>query len=393
MGWTEVRTSYSTPFLGTILEDQTGRGRLTVINKEDEAADLWTGTVSSTGPTTVTYTDYDGNAETITIAASDTAQELKDAIEAHADQTITEDYELVVTGSTTMTAEGKRPGYNGSFTNTTNLSWAHTTTGALGSDLPMGRAVIKTGSLTMPGAVGTMKIGAVDSLTAVVVQTDTMSGTVGAGDEIHTTIEIPATGEILRIRTIYNSSEAQTLTDHASNVNTATDAAQAMLDGASITAARSGSTVTYTGDEKGLVFRVKSKVINTASGSGAMTSAYTTPSSDPVGNIAYDLGAALAGILPRSANTVEDSSTPPVVVLRRGKAGSVFRGPGVVQVAVVGGTPARGGRVYVGTSSSTAGKITATPTDGYVPVSLDLMQWDGASSSGYAPLRILRPLA
>ena len=393
MGFTDVRTDFSGAFLGQIREDQTGAGCITALNKDDQAVDLWSLTVSSTGPTSVVYTDPNGNAETNTIAASATAAALKSAIEAHADQTITEDYELTVISTYVLGAYGKRPGSNGTFTESSNLAVAHTTTGSLGSDLPMGRAVVKSGSGSMPGAGVAPKIKAMDSLTAVQVMTDTMTGTVNTGDVLETEIDIPAVGiTVGPVRTIYTASESATLDAHASAVNTAIDAALGMTDGASITAARSGSTITYTGDEKGLVFRVRSGVVNTASGSGVLTTTFTTPSTDPCGNIAYDLGAALAGILPRSARMVEDTSSPPVIVLKKGSEGPVFRGPGVIQVAVVGGTPARGGRVYVGTSASTAGKLTATPTDGYVPVSLDQMRWDGAASSGYAPLRILRPL-
>lgn len=397
MGFPTVRTDFAGAFLGQVLEDQTGAGNITCLNVDDLAADVWTATVSSTGPTTVTYTDYDGNAETDTITASATGAALKTAIEASADQTITEDYELAATGATTMTATGKYLGENGSFTNTSNVSWAHTTTGSLGSDLPMGRAVMRSGSGSMPGAGGVRKIKALDSLAAQVM-TDTMTGTVNTGDELITTISIYSDGYggavvVGPVKTAYATSESATLDAHASAINTAVDAALAMTDGASITAARSGSTIVYTGDEKGILFRVRSYVSNTASGSGVLTTTFTTPSSNPLGNISYDLSAALIGFLPRSAGAVEDSSSPPVVVYRKGKPCPVFRGPGIIQVACVGGTPADGGRVYLGTSSSTAGKVTATPTDGYVPVPLDLLEWAGAASSGYAPLRIKRALA
>lgn len=303
-GFSAVPTDQSPALIGQVTWGANGTtgALITATNVDDQALDKWTMTVSSTGPTTVSYT-YQGITYTDTIAAAATAQGVIDNLSALSGTVVLlQIADLVATGATTWTATGKALGVSFTMVATTNQAVSHTTTGALGSDIPQGRAVMSIAVGTQPGVIGTLLAKAVDNLA---VQVLTLSPVYGASSSYDVTVRLYAykngiTQDIPCGVILADTNTATDCTAVAAAINAAMPAATVIADGTS------GTTVVCTSEVKGLAFDV---IVEISGGTATCARAYTTGA---VGDDSTDLNAAFIGFVPHSGRIVQDSSGNPV---------------------------------------------------------------------------------
>lgn len=349
----------------------------------DTVADVWTGTVGG-AVTSVSYTNSLGTVETITVASSTTAagllSALADACEADSTLTVLSEYTLVSTGSTTFTATARYAGRVGTFSNTTNLTYSHTSTGAVGSDLPLARAVRRFASSTGAG-VQDMRQG--DIPYGIGNQVITLTPVFGASSYYNISIVLKnwRTGEDAIIIVGKVAADTNTATDCtaiAAAINAALAANTFLADGSS------GTTVVLTSEVAGLTGAVS---VTISGGAATCSVTYTTGSP---GNAAYDMDAAFCGIVARSTAIRDDSSGNPVIPVRQ--MGSVAALPGRILVTVESGdSPAEDGAVWIGTAAANSGKFYAAAGADRAPISRRTATW-GAANGSYRWLKINRSL-
>jgi len=353
-----------------------------VINGYATARDLWTPTVSGAitsvryqAPNESTYTDYTVSVST----AAGLAEALGDLGTALG-RAITQWYTV---DQTTAACTAKNPGVSGTLTGTTNLSWANTTPAASGTDIPVGRLVIRAGTGTAPGAVGKPKgripaASTTQKPTSKQVITWTISGTLNTGDDLVTTVRNPYLGiETQPVITRYATSQTATLAAHATAVNTALDlgiTAGGLGSGFGAGATSDATTFVLTADVKGYAFDANTFVSNTAAGTALATKAYTTGS---VGDAITDVVPNVIGLLGRGGQVEHDSSDVPV--LKPLKVGTVARRGGVVVANTQ--SPSADDPVWLDPAT---GLLYNAGASGYIPLPKALARWDhSAGSSGY----------
>lgn len=367
-GFQNVPTDYSPNLIGAIPYELfgPGTGTRTMLNKNDEALDLWTGTVGG-AVTTISFTDPNGSAQSFTITSSATSATIVAAIYAASGETLTQ-WATVTAPSSTVLVTAKDPRYTLTMTNTSNITWAHTTTGSVGTDIPQGRAVRRNGVGSSPGAYSTTIVDAMDGLTAQ-VQTITFGGTFNTGDQFDAIVFCPALNATVTVPTVtYATSEAATLTALAAAINTQVDLTVANgglgISGSTLTCTTGTHTLIATADEPGFAFRVVVNVTNGAAGSAIFVSDVATTGS--IGDPTTDASAGIAGCVPHASNIVQSGSSN---VWLAGTPGAVAVAVHMTVVNAGTNTPTQSSPVYVGTASATAGKWAFEATADYVPLS------------------------
>lgn len=300
-----VRSAVNVGRIGTCLLAPNPFDILNGVNLQDGVYDTWTLTRNSANATygPVTYTAPDGVAYsyTFTVTGSTTADDSSDALALFNQKAEITGWYTPSVSSNVVTMTARNHGALGAtFADSdsdSNLTTANSVAGAEGGDIPVGRVVFQAGFGSTAGDRVQKLVLPSDmafSGTAIAAQvvTDTFTGTIGAGDEIHVRYFVPALGIWTdNVVQEYDTDEATTLIALAVKLNTELDAVYG--SGYGITAARSGSTITHTADVAGYAFQVFTQVVQTASGTLAVTQANTTGS---VGNPATDAMATLAGI-------------------------------------------------------------------------------------------------
>lgn len=393
-----VRASFNAGFIG---EPVLAIDPFDVVNGNNVMGlvfDTWTLTRSSANATygPVTYTDPNGIAYsyTYTVTGSTTADDSSDAKALFAQEDeITAWYDVSVASNVvTMTARNRGAGAVGVFADSdSNLTTANSVAGADGSNIPAGRIVFQSGLSTQPGMRNQRKIvlpsGRANSGTALVAQvvTDTFTGTIGAGDEIHVRYYVPAlnlwTDDVVQE---HDTDEATTLIALAAKLNTELDAVYGA--GSGITAARSGSTITHTADVAGFAFQVLTHVVQTASGTLAVTQANTTGA---VGNPATDALATILGMSLRdgcvpSAEGVDDA------VIKPGRTVAVAK-KGIFRVAS-SESWTDGAQLYFSVASgATDGRLYTTPSSTRLPVPKSMVRAAGYESGSVGLVAINIP--
>ena len=343
-GFGSVPVDYSPNFLGAITWEAAGPGssQVTMLNLDDEALDLWTATVGG-AVTSVAFTDPTGTAQTITIASSTTAAAVVAAIEANSTETLTAWATLTVTGASTFTVQSKQPGMNLTLPNTSNLTWAHTTTGSVGSDLKQGRAVMLGAIGTQPGAISMQTVKTLDNL-SYQVQTWAITYAASSYYDVIVTVKNFKNGvdQVVSVgKVLADTNDATTATAIATAINAA-------MPAYTVAATTNSGNLILTAEVRGLAI-VSS--INVSGGAGAAALTYTTGAP---GDRTTDLSAAIAGIVPHSSVIVQDSSGNPV--WQGGRPGLVCVGQAHISVEDINSdNPATGASCWVNTGTSTPG--------------------------------------
>lgn len=344
-GFGSVPIDYSPNFLGAVTWEPNGPGssQVTMINLDDAALDVWTGTVGGT-VTSIAFTDPSGVAQSFSISSSTTAAAVVAGIEASSTETLTAWANLAVTGASTFTVTSKQPGMNLTLTATTGVTYSHTTTGSLGSDLKQGRAVMLGTIGTQPGAISIQSVKTVDNLSDQVV---TLSPVYGASSSYDITVRLynyknGVTQDIACGVVVANTNTATDCTAIAAAINAAMPSNTVIADGTS------GTTVVCTAEVSGLAFDIN---VNISGGTATCAKAYTTGAP---GNRLTDLAAAIAGIVPHSTNIVQDASGNPV--WQAGRPGLVCVGPADITVEDLNSdNPSTGAAVWVNTGVTNPG--------------------------------------
>lgn len=387
-GFQTVPTDYSPSLIGAITFELfgPGTGTRTMLNKNEMALDLWTGTVGG-AVTSITFTDPNGIVNTFSITSSATAAAIVSAIYAASGQTLTE-WATVTAPSSTVLVQAKDPNYTLTLTNTSNITWAHTTTGTLGTSLPQAVAVRRNGVGSGPGSQSTVIVDSMDGLTAQ-VQTLTFGGTFNTGDQFDAQVFCPALNTMVTVPTVtYATSEAATLTALAAAINTAVDATVANgglgISGNTLTCTTGTHTLIATADKPGFAFRVSVSVTNGAAGSAILVSDVAT--TGRIGDPTTDASAAIAGIVPHTSNIVASSSGSPI--WPAGQPGAVAVAAHITVTNYGTNTPSQSSPVYVSTASGTAGRFAFEPTADYVPLSPAICSVFSVDSAGGVKLTI-----
>lgn len=343
-GFGSVPIDLSPNYLGAITWENGGPGSGTrsMMNLNGEALDLWTGTVGG-AVTSIAFTDPNGVTQTFSITSSTTAAQIVAAIYASTTETLTE-WATVSAPSSTVLVTAKDPSYTIVMTATTNITWAHTTTGSVGTDLRQGRAVMKGVIGTQPGAISQFAVKTVDNLALQVL---TLSPVYGASSSYDVTVRLfnyknGVTQDIACGVVVANTNTATDCTNIAAAINAAMPANTVIADGTS------GTTVVCTAEVKGLAFDV---IVNISGGTATCARAYTTGAP---GSVSTDLAAAIAGVVPHSAAIVANSSG--IAVWQAGRNGPVFCGGGHITVEDVNSdSPSSGASVWVNTGATNPG--------------------------------------
>ena len=386
-GFTSVPTDYSPNLIGAITFELfgPGSGTRTMLNKNDEALDLWTGTVGG-AVTAISFTDPNGIAQSFSITSSTTSAQVVAAIYAASGQTLTE-WATVTAPSSTVLVTAKDPSYTLTMTDGSNVTWTHSTTGSVGTAIPQARAVRRNGVGSSPGGYSTTIVDTMDGLSAQ-VQTLTFGGTFNTGDQFDATVFCPALNAIVTVPTVtYATSEAATLTALAAAINTAVDQTVANgglgISGSTLTCTTGTHTLIGTADEPGFAFHITVAVTNGAAGSAILVSDVATTGG--IGDQTTDANAAIAGIVQHSSNIIQSGSSN---VWSAGTPGPVAVAAHITVTNAGSGTPTQSSPVYVGAAAANAGKFHFTATADTVPLSPRICSVYSVDSAGGVKLTI-----
>lgn len=370
----DVNATYSpNRGLGSV-SDAASDAHIDVMASAGFAQDVWTGVVSSTGPTDLDYTGPDSVAQTYTLTAATTAAGVlaqigvvEDADDTGA-TTFLSDYNVTASG-TTLVATAKDPSIVGTLVDSTNLDWTHTTTASEGSDLPLARAVRYIGAGTGPGGQSVAKAGLLSEL-GYQVLTGTVVYAASAAYNSAIVLKNWKNGEDHLLPTVVvvgNTDTATTRADLVTQLNTDLPA------NTFLAASGSGGEFTLTAEVRGLVASVRASSTVEA---GTFSYAYTTGSP---GDPAYDANAAVLGFIEQSTSIVLVSDSP---VLEKRRVGPVLRGPGIMRVSP-SDSPTEGGAVWLNTGTSTPGRPAGAAGADLAPISRDKMRWGDDEGSYY----------
>lgn len=357
-----VRTSQTLLHIGTVtllVADLPG------INASSAAYDVWTPTVGGAVTSVNFQAPDEASGTAYTIDSSSTAALLAD--ELGQIDAITQWYNV---NATTGALTGKLLGEVGTLTNTTNVTWAHTTTGSEGEDIPVGYAVINAGLSTEPGLDGIHKV-ALPTTSSETAQVKTFAITYNASGLY--VVKVVWNGRIYTTTTIAgNTDSATTATDLATAVNAA-------MPTESVIASTSTADLILTAEVEGQSFDAWMEV----SGSGSAEAAPTYTTGAP-GSATTDLIVDLLGIVCRD-NSVNDADGDAVIkpysmcrVLSRGKI-IVENSQGV----------SFGDQVFVSVASGTKGKLYNANSTDYVPIPTTRARWVRDLGNGTAEIELL----
>lgn len=312
--FTQARTQQDVRHLGTWQDLMIG-GSFSAINRDDTAVDLWTGTISTV--TAVTFTPPGGSAETATVNSETTAAAtVADLLNVglNPSSQISAWYALTAPSTTVIATQKLLNSGNGSFTTGGGVTWAHTTTGGLGSDIPVARLVIRSGAGSSAGFAGTPTFKACDQLTAQVI-TFATTYQASATYQVDVTIKAYLLGEDVT----YSSGKIIASADDATTAGLIVAALNTAFPAVSVVAAATSlGGWTLTAEAAGIAFRC----VVTLGGTNASTALTQTATTGGWGDATTDLDTAMIGLVTRESQTTEGSSATPVVQpTRMGKIG------------------------------------------------------------------------
>lgn len=334
------------------------------LNASSVTLDVWTPTVGG-AYTQIAFQAPDESSSTTTSATGSTAASLADDLSAI--DRVTQWYSV---NETTAAVTGLIAGEVGTFTNTTNVTWAHTTTGSEGEDIPVGYGVIRTGAGTSPGMTGVLEVG-LPTTSSETAQVKTFAVTHNASGFYM--VKVFWNGKWYETENVPgNASDTQTAADLATAIN-------AVMPTESVLASNSSGNLLLTAEVEGQSF----DAIGIASGHASAEIAPTYTTGNP-GSATTDLLADFVGVVTR-AGSINDSDGDAVInpmrmceVLRKGTI--------VVENSQ---TVAWGDQVFLSVASSTKGKFYNANATDYVPLPLSRARWVRDQGDGTAILELL----
>ncbi len=357
---TSIRATQQERHLGAVLSSSAAL--ISALNSASVLLDTWTPTVGG-AYTDWTYQAPDASTGTTYSDTGSTAGNLADDMRDQ--DSVTRWFNISTAGVLTA----KYPGDIATLTNTTNVTWAHTYTGAEGSDIGVGRAVIQDSIHTgEAGAVPVMGLATSSSFSA---QVKTYAVTSAASALFRAFVKW--NGKIYEsATTVHNTDTPTTIDDLVTAIN-------AVMPAESVIASRSSNDLLLTSEVEGQSFEAWIGV--SGSGSAEAVPTYTTGSE---GATASDYAAKFLGILTRHAS-VNDSSGD--AVLHASATGVVCQ-RGQIVVANSQGV-SFGQQVFVSIASATRGQMFNANSTDYIPLPLSRARWVRDLGGGYAVVELL----
>lgn len=383
---TSVRSTQTERYIGQMYGESPEV--ITAINVTASATDVWTPSVGG-AITTIAFTAPNAaSSTTYTIASSASAAALAEALGdlgTDLGRAVTQWYLI---NQTTAALTAKNPGVTGTFTDTTNVTWTHTTTGSTGTDLTVGRLVIGQGKGSAPGAVGVNKCrlpAASTTLnpTSKQVITFTPSAGIAAGDQLRLVVRASYLPRgTCTIEASHDTNLATTLANLVTDANTILDLgidAGGLGSGFGVVASEDDTTLILTADVKGYAFDADLYITNGAAGTMTLTSkVYTTGAP---GKVVSDIVPSILGIVGRGGQASLDSSGNNVVKpLRLAEVGK--RGYAMVANSQ---SPSMGDLCWLDPST---GLLYNAGASGYIPLPADKIRWTGVNQSDAAEVEI-----
>ena len=369
---TSVRSAQTERYIGQIYGEASET--ITAINGYAVATDVWTPAYGS-AITSITFQAPDAaSATTYTIASTTSLTALAEALGDSGTDLGRAVTKWFLVNQTTAVCTAKNPGVTGTFTDTSGVTWTHTTTGSEGADLPVGRLVLSPGRASAPGCGNISKArlpAASTTLNPTSKQVITFTyASVASGDQIVTTITDPVRNLVATVKTTYATSHAATLTQHTADLETRLNAVFGAGYGA--VATNSTNDILITADVKGYAFDATSQVIG--SGGGTVSKAYTT---GQVGALASDITVSILGIVGRrGASSLNSSGDPVVKPLAAAEIGK--RGYAMVANSQ---SPAVNSMCWLDPAT---GLLYNAGASGYIPLPTSLIKWTGNYQSDAA---------
>ena len=369
---TSVRASQTERYIGQLYGESSET--ITAINAYAVATDVWTPAVGG-AITSITFQAPDAaSATTYTISSSSSLAALAEALGDSGTDLGRAITKWFLINQTTAALTAKNPGVTGTFTDTSNVTWTHTTTGSEGTDLPVGRLVLSTGRASAPGCGNISKArlpAASTTLHPTSKQVITFTyASVASGDTIITTVTEPARGISFSTSTPYGTSHAATLAAHTAALETDLNAKLGAGYGA--VATNSTNDILITADVKGYAFQAVSEVVG--SGGGTCSTAFTT---GQVGALASDITVSILGIVGRrGASSLNSSGDPVVKPLAAAEIGK--RGYAMVANSQ---SPAVNSMCWLDPAT---GLLYNAGASGYIPLPTSLIKWTGNYQSDAA---------
>lgn len=337
---------------------------ISCLNASAVTLDVWTPTVGG-AYTQIAFQAPDESSSTTTSATGSTAANLADDLSAI--DRVTQWYSI---NETTAVATGLIAGEVGTFTNTTNITWAHTATGSEGEDIPVGYGVIRTGAGTSPGMTGVLEIG-LPTTSSESAQVKTYACTSAASALFRAFVQWNGK--------VYESATTVHNTDTATTVDDLVTAINAVMPAESVIASRSSDNLVLTAEVEGQSFDAWIAV----SGSGSAEAVPTYTTGNP-GSATSDLLADFVGVVTRTGS-INDSDGDAVINPMR--MAEVLR-KGTIVVENSQGV-SWGDQVFLSVASSTKGKFYNANATDYVPIPLSRARWVRDQGDGTAILELL----
>lgn len=340
--------------------------------------DKWTPAVGGS-TTSVIYARPGEAAVTYTIAAVTTAAGLAAALSdgtTALGAAVLQDYTV---DATTAVCLARNPGLAGAFTNAGSITWTHTDTGSNGTDIPVGRLILRQAASSYPagGILGRLPTASTTYKPTSQQVVAITGASLTTGDIIETRVWMEGVSVPAVATTLYNgTSNDSTVAAHAAALDTLLNTRFGA--GSGVVASAASGVMTLTADVKGARFTVEAGV--TAGGTGTFlvtstTGAPESPTTDIVPNI--------LGIVTHE-RAVQDSSG--VLVVESRTAGvAMRRGRIRVEVADAGNTVA-GARVFV---DPTTGKFYAAIASGLLRLPDNYRWYEDATAPTVAWLEVL----
>lgn len=340
--------------------------------------DNWTVSVGGS-ITSIDYTPPGGTLTTYTVSGVSSAATLAAALangETALGAAILDTYYV---NAATAALTARRPGVNGTLTNTTNASWTHATTGAAGSDLPVGRLVLRQSAGAGPSNVIQGRLPTASSTyKPTSKQSFALTGaSLTTGDIITTEVRMTSTAKSAVASTKYDgSSNNTTVTAHAAALDTACNTAFGAGSGVVVTDA--SGVMTITSDVQGESFEVSYHV--SAGATGTWTNSASTGFE---GSPTTDYKANILGICTNHRCNLDSSG----VLVVPARQGGVAMSRGRIRVAVGdAGSVVAGDRPWIKISDGT---FHAAVASGLVRAP-DNFRWaESGTSVSYAILEVL----
>lgn len=359
-----IRTSQTVRHVGEVLSVVGSGAIISCLNASAVSLDVWTPTVGG-AYTEITTTMPDESASVTTSATGSTAANLADDLSSI--DRVTQWYSI---NESTAVVTGLIAGEVATFTNTTNITWAHTTTGSEGEDIPVGYGVIRTGGGTSPGMTGVLEVG-LPTTSSETAQVKTYAITYNASGFYSC--------KVLWNGKWYESANVAGTADDAGTAAALATAINAVLPTESVIASNSSGSFILTSEVEGQSF----DAIVVASGHDSAEAVPTYTTGNP-GSATTDLLADFVGVVTR-VGSINDSSGNAVINPMR-MCSVLTRGTIVVENSQ---TVAWGDQVFLSVASSTKGKFYNANATDYVPLPLSRARWVRDQGNGTAILELL----